>query len=642
MVTTGPSIGALASTVVDQHQPGDASLPSSSTTASAAQQGGAELHAKTSGSDGSAVDGKGRSSSSARVIVPGAHPERAHPMNAVGSHVVAPSHLSAAQRNNHGNAFQHQDYTKDHANNSHQHGRGGSSLFAMPDADLHETFGAHAWYLTPPRSSRASTSGLRHAMKSVVSGTGVSNGQHDTDNSQSSSRPANSTSSRSLLPSPTPQTQMKTAVTTTMPSFSPSSSHPKPPAQDKKPTVGVAGELPASTPATAKHYGPTTVVRQHSVTLHDSRSAVPTYEYLKLRRSLQQQQQQQQQQGISGSASSMATTGIASTTAAIPSENNKGPTSMILTSSSQLPATTIAWGSGSTGGYIAEAKRVLTEAMHHATRYESESCNSSYSGAIGPLLKHLRRCYGEEDKTRAALHTLSLLVSNLPNRPIISELNGRRVVAGALRHSNALDVEEQAVQLLWDLDTAAGGDAARVLETEDVFALLRLLGETRDSSIASHALHLLRAALELPLGARVDLTPAEITEIAHKVVDETCLHKHHLQDAAQYTLGSLLAVILIDPGVSALHVSQCLQQLLHALLKCGNALQCQVLLTVMSSLTSKHRLRAALAADHSCELMSKFAQQAADSRLQARALSLVKVLNKEEHGVCGASWYFGE
>lgn len=41
---------------------------------------------------------------------------------------------------------------------------------------------------------------------------------------------------------------------------------------------------------------------------------------------------------------------------------------------------------------------------------------------------------------------------------------------------------------------------------------------------------------------------------AHRLVQEIAAHKHHLQDAAQYTLGSLTAVVLVStccasPGV---------------------------------------------------------------------------------------------
>ena len=54
---------------------------------------------------------------------------------------------------------------------------------------------------------------------------------------------------------------------------------------------------------------------------------------------------------------------------------------------------------------------------HARTSHPPPPC--SYSGAIGPLLKYLRDHKSDDAALRSGLHTLSLLVSNSPNRGII-------------------------------------------------------------------------------------------------------------------------------------------------------------------------------------------------------------------------------
>jgi hypothetical protein len=108
-------------------------------------------------------------------------------------------------------------------------------------------------------------------------------------------------------------------------------------------------------------------------------------------------------------------------------------------------------------GYIAEAKRVLDEAMHMLNDSSEErahdSMHISSNGALYPLLKHLRSAAGDDGKCRAALRTLALLETNLPNRDIISDLEGRRILMDVVYKCSrdAIDVKESAIQLMWDL-----------------------------------------------------------------------------------------------------------------------------------------------------------------------------------------------
>jgi hypothetical protein len=350
---------------------------------------------------------------------------------------------------------------------------------------------------------------------------------------------------------------------------------------------------------TAKHLELTSMPGQHSVTLHDAQCIVPSYDFLRQRR---------------------------------------------LAKAQQVKEGDAYWS----GGYIAEAKRVLNEAMGTASRQEAENRDSSYSGAIGPLLRHLNAAAGDNEKSRSALHTLGLLVSNLPNRGIIAELQGRHTLAAVLRLCTALDVREQAVTLLWDLDSTAGKDAAPVFNAADLFALIQLLEETQHAAVASSALHFLDAAIELPIEVRerVELSPEQLAEMAMRVVTEVCAHKHRLQDAAQYTLGALLGAILNDPLISQKAVSEALESLLSAVRICKDPDQCQVLLTVLSSLAGKPRLLTILAkGTRARDAVLQCGQNAGDQRVRARSLSLIKVLRSKDElpttAALSSSWYFG-
>lgn len=67
-----------------------------------------------------------------------------------------------------------------------------------------------------------------------------------------------------------------------------------------------------------------------------------------------------------------------------------------------------------------------------------------------------------------------------------------------------------------------------------------------------------------------------------------------------------------------------------------------MLLTVVSCLAGRPSLRAALVECGARQALLLFSRRAGDARLQARALSLVKVLNKDEGApAAGATWYFG-
>jgi hypothetical protein len=83
---------------------------------------------------------------------------------------------------------------------------------------------------------------------------------------------------------------------------------------------------------------PTTVHGQHSVTLNDAQCTVPTYDFLRQRRQLAKQQLQFNDSGREGS------------------------------------------------GYIAEAKRVLNEAMSKTSKAEAETCQSRLVSLLGVLV----------------------------------------------------------------------------------------------------------------------------------------------------------------------------------------------------------------------------------------------------------------
>ena len=177
-------------------------------------------------------------------------------------------------------------------------------------------------------------------------------------------------------------------------------------------------------------------------------------------------------------------------------------------------------GLGSGRGYIAEAKRVLDEAMHMldaeatavtnggggatASSNPQDAVSLSPSGALEPLMKHLKAAAGDDKKCRAALRTLTLLETNLPNREIVSDLQGRRILMDVVLKcsAEAMDVKENAIQLMWDLDQDSGRDAASCLNESDLHALVQVLGETTSCEVASHTLHFLKAAIDQPPESR--------------------------------------------------------------------------------------------------------------------------------------------
>lgn len=93
-------------------------------------------------------------------------------------------------------------------------------------------------------------------------------------------------------------------------------------------------------------------------------------------------------------------------------------------------------------------------------------CIFSHSGALGPLLHHVRSSAGDDARARSALQTLGLLVSNLPNRDIASELHGCEALIHVLRNAKALDVREKAVCLLWDLKPQCDSKVSRWIDIE--------------------------------------------------------------------------------------------------------------------------------------------------------------------------------
>jgi len=160
---------------------------------------------------------------------------------------------------------------------------GAAPAAAQLDADLHDTFGAHAWYCGPNTgaagsSHRVSPRGVKggNALDGQISGVVLGSGR-----GPGSAAVLRHTASARL-----------------------------------------ASQRHMSARGTAKLLEPTTVHGQHSVTLHDSQCTVPSYDFLR-----------QRQRARSDEASGTLSSG---------------------------------------GGYIAEAKRVLSEAMRSGSRSDAE------------------------------------------------------------------------------------------------------------------------------------------------------------------------------------------------------------------------------------------------------------------------------
>lgn len=292
-------------------------------------------------------------------------------------------------------------------------------------------------------------------------------------------------------------------------------------------------------------------------------------------------------------------------------------------------------------GYIAEAKRVLNEAMDLMSP-ESTSTFDSYSGAIEPLLCHLKSVAGDNNKCRSALRTLALLESNLPNRAIISGLEGRRILLKVVSQCTDIDVQESGIQLLWDLDEQGGANAAKIMTEVDLLSFVLVLSNTRNCEIASHVLHFMKIALNQPPELRMYLSEPTVLDLSYKLTAETCTHCHHLQDAAQYCLGETLGALLSDVSMPDADVKQCLAKILSALVACGEGGQCQLLLTVLSSLAVRRKPRSVLVDIEGAAKVISFTESTEDTRLQARAFSLLKVLSSGQQKAAKhqGSWYF--
>ncbi len=321
-------------------------------------------------------------------------------------------------------------------------------------------------------------------------------------------------------------------------------------------------------------------------------------------------------------------------------------------------------GLGSGRGYIAEAKRVLDEAMHMLDTDASESTKRSDggttspttqdtvslspSGALEPLMKHLKAAAGDDRKCRAALRTLTLLETNLPNREIVSDLEGRRILMDVVLKCSAMDVKENAIQLIWDLDQDSGRDAANDLRESDIHALVEVLGETTSCEVASHTLHFLKAAIDQPSESRPYIAEGGLKSLADRLTSETCSHKHPLPDSAQYCLGDALAQILSELAlIDKPYATGCLSKILDSLGPCGDETQCQILLTVLSTLAVKRRLLKILVDVDGFAKIHRFCTRTTNSRLHARGFSLWKVVSSnasadKKTANRTASWYFGE
>jgi len=300
-------------------------------------------------------------------------------------------------------------------------------------------------------------------------------------------------------------------------------------------------------------------------------------------------------------------------------------------------------------GYIAEAKRVLDEAMHLISTEQSDGSHDismSHSGALDPLMKHLKAVAGNDTKCRSALRTLALLETNLPNRQIISDLQGRRILMDVVLKCTEIDVQEKSIQLLWDLDMQSGRNAASVLNVDDLLALGKVLCSTQECEIASHIIHFLKHSLDQPPESRPFILYEVSRDLADMLTSEACAHKHHLPDAAQYCLGETLGVVLSDLASSdGEQTKRCLEGLLGSLMNCRDNTQCQVLLTVLSSLAVRRKLRGILGELGALERVLSFTENTTSSRLQARGYSLLKALSnkmtrdpKSNQG----SWYFDD
>lgn len=335
--------------------------------------------------------------------------------------------------------------------------------------------------------------------------------------------------------------------------------------------------------------------------------------------------------------------------------------------------------------YISEAKKVLGQAMQSLPSHEAGAAKSdvSPSGAIGPLIRYLHTNAQKNASTAViapTVHTLTLLVSNAPNREVVVGLQGLNALLAVLRSpqqqkKEGIAVREDVMQLLWDLDGVER--KAPFQAGKDVLPLLGVLRDTLSPVTAHQALHFLSVCLccekktahqeeEAEEDANNEVKEQEEEEeydegllmrtAAVQLVREIVAHKHRLQDAAQYALGTLLAKLLSDRSLVSLdlvniHVKALLLELKRCSIVGGSSgeekerndasSQGQLLLTVLSVMAGNARLRAALAEGHARRVVAAFGQRATVEGLKTRAMSLAKVLHKEEMMHAGDVWYFG-
>lgn len=454
------------------------------------------------------------------------------------------------------------------------------------DADVHDTFGAHAWYLGGTTGSSLGTSNPSPGGSSAPGGL-LAQTMRESSPLRTRGSGGSAAGGSMNLARLSPRGSGGAGTTT----FN-GGSAPLPTINASGTTAaGNAEDTPCSplSNTSASTTSNSTYLGQNTLNAYDRFSAVPSYAYLK-QRSLTKE---------------------------------------------RLQSEGANWG----GGYIAEAKKVLNDAMSTASRMEADLCEASYSGAIGPLMRYLKQNTVDDAALLSGLHTLALLVSNSPNRAIIAGFEGQSLLCDIMKRAGALTIKEQAVQILWDVSSPAAGEdkVEWALQPDDLLVLLSVLEETASAVTASHVLHLLNSCLQPP--AAVQCNAAQLTDLAERLIKEVRSHKHHLQDAAQYSLGSLLAAVLGDKLVPLSVVQKGVDELLDSLLLCTSIEQCQVLLTVLSSLAGVYRVRTVMAEGSAKQKLLQFTRQTGESRMRARALSLSKVVSKEENL---AGWYFGE
>ncbi|PRW44486.1 small GTP-binding isoform B [Chlorella sorokiniana] len=453
------------------------------------------------------------------------------------------------------------------------------------DPDIHDTFGAHPSYPTAarrphtPASSNSSPLAAAAALRAGASGSA---------GKAAAAGGAAANGWRQPLGAPRPAgTAAAGAVAA---AAQPSAGQPAPSAAAARAVAaGTAVGHPTVYPAHPKYspamfspightmmLDPTNVPGQHSITVNDPQIVVPSLQFLKQRALARQKLERLDQQGASTDR----------------------------------------------GGYIAEAKRVLAAAVHTASAQEAAVVESSCSGAIGPLLRYLQDNKHDDAALRSGLHTLSLLVSNSPNRGIIVSFQGQAMLCEAMRATWDLEIRENIVQLLWDLE--AGQSAECHFEPDDILALLSVLEATTNA-----------VCINRP--DQTALTPEQMQLCAQRLVQEIAAHKHHLQDAAQYTLGNLTAVVLGADSITSGQREQMVTRLLDELRRSNTPGQCQVVLTVLSCLAGNARLRSSMARCRARRRLVDFGQRIPDPRLRARSLSLVKILHKQEalESTCG-------